>query len=653
MTLSSNDTIDLEENTATILNASILRTPGLTPLKVSQFMNFSPNSTPGNVGLAISGGSSRSMVAGMGQLRGLKELSNSQGNLLGQTRAISAVSGGSWLTTSFMYLNKAVSDNEFLGTYCEPSTYTVENLLQLDESNIGKRCTSHFSAKDLSLAAVLLIIAGLPHYMVWQVLIGIHILKPYDLYSQSAGLPNDFFSYDKTTLLQDVIHPNPSLAFETAYLITSSENCVTRPYFICNASMFVNVSGQVKQSLAPVQITPFFTGIFSTPPHALDANHQPVGGGGSTSFAFNSDLCAINPQNATLTQLRQFSLADATGTSSSFFAEYLEKQAILWRDNIKDFFDDIKGKLSTQYWQHIIDNVPVGHGKIINKLLNKLQTLSQRVDQIDHEKLLKVDIDPRIFHNAFEKLSSIVPQYRYWSVNNVNPSHDPLNNAFADGGNLENTGINALLLYQNIDNIIAFINSSTPLTQTEHGIIDASGQEIPGTAIGVSAQIPPLFGYQPYDDHAGYKLYNTDPHPSSPLLKNNQVFPSEAFAELLKGLWQASGNKDFPGSNQHAANYLQDLTTTENSWFNITGGKNIRILWVYNNFINDWYEQLSDSVRQEIFNNDPYSYYNFPNYSTIDSQLTPTQINLLAAQTSWSVCKGSANEILSMYQTAK
>lgn len=111
-----------------------------------------------------------------------------------------------------------------------------------------------------------------------------------------------------------------------------------------------------------------------------------------------------------------------------------------------------------------------------------------------------------------------------------------------------------------------------------------------------------------------------------------------------------SGNQDNPGSNQHAANYLQTLTTVTNPWFGINGGKQIKIFWVYNNLINDWYNQLPPSVRQQVFNDDPAQYYHFPCYSTWDTGLTPTQVNLLAGQTSWSIVRGSPNEILSLYQ---
>jgi len=58
--------------------------------------------TPGNVGICLSGGGSRALSAGMGQLRALRHLKTEDGlSLLAQTKAISTVSGGSWIGVRF------------------------------------------------------------------------------------------------------------------------------------------------------------------------------------------------------------------------------------------------------------------------------------------------------------------------------------------------------------------------------------------------------------------------------------------------------------------------------------------------------------------------------------------------------------------------
>ncbi len=391
----------LSKHDPSALVVKILPTNTLTPLKVQQFIDRPPETTPGNVGIAISGGSSRSMVAGMGQLRGLKALNNAQGSLLGQIKAISTVSGGSWLGIPYLYLNKDFTDDDLLGIYQEPSAYTVENLQQLSEQNLGSRCTVNFSAKDLALQAVMLIIAGLTPTMVWQTLIGIHILKFYDLHSQTEGLPDSFFSFDQHSL-EKIVNANPALADKTAHLVAAEQTKVCRPYFICNAAMFVDVTDQFKKSLVPVQITPFFAGVFSNPEDAKDVNQQVVGGGGVSSFGFNSNLQTIDHQNATISQLRQFSLTDAAGVSSSFFAEYLEKIAVIWNGNLKHFFDDVKDKFHSDRWQHLLKSIPIEHGKIIYNLINRLDILSHQEFEIANEQLIKADIDPKFFTARWE-----------------------------------------------------------------------------------------------------------------------------------------------------------------------------------------------------------------------------------------------------------
>jgi hypothetical protein len=62
------------------------------------------------------------MTAGMGQLLALKNLTTGNGqSLLGKTKAISTVSGGSWVGTTFEYLtDPEISDDDYLGTYTPP-----------------------------------------------------------------------------------------------------------------------------------------------------------------------------------------------------------------------------------------------------------------------------------------------------------------------------------------------------------------------------------------------------------------------------------------------------------------------------------------------------------------------------------------------------
>ena len=96
---------------------SVGTTPTTGPLSVKQFYTMPP-ATPGNVGVCLSGGGSRALTAGMGQLRALKKLTANGQSLLAQAKALSTVSGGSWLGVPFIYLPPgSSSDDAYLGPW--------------------------------------------------------------------------------------------------------------------------------------------------------------------------------------------------------------------------------------------------------------------------------------------------------------------------------------------------------------------------------------------------------------------------------------------------------------------------------------------------------------------------------------------------------
>jgi hypothetical protein len=647
-------------------NAGLYELKGLSPLKVSDFVSFK-NGTPGNVGICLSGGGSRAMTAGMGQLLGLMNLKQNNKSLLSQTKAVSTVSGGSWLGVTFEYLNDTdVSDQDFLGTYETPGSLKKENLDNLSEKTIAFRCTSDFSLLDLLLEAAWIgIFDGISTHMLWQTLMGIHILEFYGLFtSTSTHQADSYFTYNTTTR-QAIIDNNSSLTDETYHLIASGEDRVNRPWQVCNMGMFVNTPGTDFQFLVPVQATPFFTGIVSTPPDAKDFSGRLVGGGGVTSFAFNSDLNSVesgdNCTDVQVEQDRQWTLMDIVGTSSAAFSETLQNLAKKYVDNPEKLLEDANAnsinpldvlKKLTPFFQ---DKKPGAYENI----LEDAGSVSATED---------IESDVNTLESTFEKeglnleseLGSILddiirflnPLYKYWPVLNVAAEPDVTATNFADGGSLENTGINALLTYSDIDNLISFVNTSTGLKEVLYGIHDVNGNPIENTNIMIDAQVSSLFGYQPYNDGSkkknqlGYWTYkdnegNLREDLLNPEFMHNQVFPSEKFQEMLTAIWQATGS----GKNQGAANYLQSLTTVPNEWFGVAGNRSVKVLWVYNNFIGDWFGKLQPDV-QKVVEGIP----DFPGYSVFDTELSKPQINLLANMTAWNLIEGSPDLFQSLYQ---
>ena len=166
------------------------------------------------IGLCLSGGGSRALSAGLGQLIGLKNISNgSGGTLLDSVDYISSVSGGTWLTSIFSFsTNQALDD--LLGVYTPPNTLTEKNIGDLSAGSIG-----HAPSK-LSYTGMIDIIhkkIGLKNIIlypevrkwIWPVVVGELVLKPYNLYNGTmAGtgenikpMPDRFFSLNEATMV--------------------------------------------------------------------------------------------------------------------------------------------------------------------------------------------------------------------------------------------------------------------------------------------------------------------------------------------------------------------------------------------------------------------------------------------------------------------
>lgn len=581
------------------LNAAVVPVGPARPLTVSEFI---PAQKPGNVAVCLSGGGSRALSAGMGQLNSLRSIPYASNlSLLSQTKALSTVSGGSWLGVPFTYLPSAASDANYLGgPYVQPTNLTVPGLGALPAGCIAANVTSNFAVTDMLSQAILLYLDGVPSNMLWQTLIGLHLLTPYGLftYTSNAYAPNSFFTYQQAQL-NAIVAANPPLQPETASLVSTRP----RPYMVCNTAVFVTSNGQ--SLLAPVQATSFMTGVISTP-NATDANGFPVGGGGVTSLAFNSAPVAFNPSRSlvTVSQQRQWALLDIVGSSSAAFAATLQQLAAAFAVQ------------PTQFAQLLRDRGPAA----ADFLMRRGVPLSAGSPALASALAAQAVGDQHSLDALIAGFSNLVPAYQYWGVASPPVGSNIQTSQFADGGSLENLGVADALAYGDIDNVISFINSETAITKDAAGIIV------------VDSSIPPLFGYQPYVAGVGYVPYSGASKPNSPLTRKNQIFPSSAFQSLLNNLWSASGS----GSYQNAPIYAQPLTTVANPWFGVAGSRQVTVLWVYLERVKAWYDQLPAAVQSILGPFDSMA-NNFPHYGTFSTQLSATQINLLANLTSWTV----------------
>ena len=571
-------------------------------LRVNQFVQPAAPVCP--VAVCLSGGGSRALAAAIGQLQAFETLQANGRSLLSQVKAISTVSGGSWIGVPFVYLED-LSDVDFLGSYLAPGELTLSNISNLPPQSIGIQITNEFSVPALAIKALLLHHEGVPADMLWQTLLGLHVLAPYGLFThgqQPPFTPNSFFSLDSARLqsVEQQGFPggedqNASLAGETSNLVAAPTG-QQRPFLVCNTAMTVQAQPSGAILLAPVQITPVLTGIIGQPA-ATDTNGLAVGGGGVESFAFNSTPQAVSRTTVLTGQERQWALADAVGSSSAFFAARLAQRFAEWRADPLLFAADLGV-----------------HGP-------------PAVDFFARREVIQAPVLPPAAELTADlsSLDAIVPRYTYWPVSNVPVGQNLKTSDFTDGGSLENTGIAAMLAYSDVSTIIALVNSMTKMEPGDNNWIV------------VDQMIPPLFGMQPYNKKTGsYCPYQDADKPTLPDFRNNCVFePISAsgknmFVDLLQGLWAASGG-DYSG----AAIYKQTLNTVENPWFGVAGNRTVTVVWVYLEYNRAWHDEINDPwVRLEA---DALRVKTFPHYSTLDTQLNAREINLLANLTAWTV----------------
>jgi hypothetical protein len=214
------------------------------------------------------------------------------------------------------------------------------------------------------------------------------------------------------------------------------------------------------------------------------------------------------------------------------------------------------------------------------------------------------------------ELNGLVPRYPYWPVSN-RESNPVQTYRYADGGSLENLGVNSQLA-RGIRKLIVFVNTDTAVEKDDKGIIN------------ISSDIPPLFGYQPYSYKNGYVPYSkSNPGSSSTrVFRHNKVFDGSPFGDLCTALYEA----------KHKGGALlvkQTLQVQPQAWFGVEGGFSVDILWVYNERVKWWWDNLHTLVRDYL---DLESRFDFPLYKTVSQlHLDASEVNALAHLSCWNV----------------
>eukprot|EP00294_Goniomonas_avonlea_P013281 CAMPEP_0114562162 /NCGR_PEP_ID=MMETSP0114-20121206/12378_1 /TAXON_ID=31324 /ORGANISM="Goniomonas sp, Strain m" /LENGTH=641 /DNA_ID=CAMNT_0001747821 /DNA_START=72 /DNA_END=1997 /DNA_ORIENTATION=+ len=534
---------------------------GATGLRVDQFQQ---RNTPGNVGVAFSGGGSEALSLTMGRLRALRYL-----GLLDQVKAISSVSGGTWATVPYTYLPDSISDDDFLGPMvADQSTLHMDGLFNSDTSgqlnylpknNLGYVPTQPgMDIVALTASIPILLAQGIPSTRIWSHLIGNYVLEPFGLSAwDSQWCPTHSYCADSANCA-DIQAANPGLPLH--------QMRAGRPFHIMNTAMFIQANEESPSNPFSYEVgvhsTQYQMGIVSSPAATYIDNGQgvPVGGGTIPPHAFNSKITTLSSDgDITVSQPCPFGLSDITGASSAAPAELFKNEIPKWAK-----WTDAVG-LDPVYSYFPVDGATVGSGT-----------------------------DAK----------------------------------FADGGTIDNTGVCAMLQYEDIDNIISFVYDATAISK------DANGQVI------LNGNYPMLFGYQQYDPKTGqyppYPAWTAHDTDNTLLTESrfNQVFDAAQFQEMLDGLYAASTNNGNSPVGSGAPVFLQqNVRVMDNSWWGVKGDRTVNVLWVYSDMATDWLDTLAPAVQADMALKPNFPHINF----LLGIYLDATTVNELAHFASWIV----------------
>lgn len=232
---------------------------------------YQPGSHP--LGICFSGGGPRSLVASLGQMRGLHAL-----GLLDEIGAISAISGGAWFNTIFGYAPTSIDDTTLLGPVLNPTEITLQNLAELDPQCIAAPLL-HLTSANLNTTKTNFMIGATysetqAFNRVFARLLNDLMLKPFHLDD-----PRTFFTLD-TGSIDRIIKHNPGLTPSDFYTMRPNH-----PFLIIGAA---NVYPLGENQIARLfEYTPLYSG---TPQLFKGAgiNGMDIGGGYVESLAFDS-----------------------------------------------------------------------------------------------------------------------------------------------------------------------------------------------------------------------------------------------------------------------------------------------------------------------------------------------------------------------------
>ena len=221
---------------------------------------------PHDLGIAFSGGGTRSATAAIGQLRGLE-----RNGWLSRVRYVAAVSGGAWAAVPFTFSKEERA--VLLGNFQTPSQLTFDGVTtnptgslaravahselvsaglreaagQLGQSIVGKVFGEHEDA----LKGLLKKVGGGERSRTYARLLGVKLIEPL----VPTGSQR-FFAWDSDTVAE-IVRLNPTLSYSDFLTAGSGD----RPFLVVGASMVSTHPNYDYPRLVPVEYTPLYSGV--------------------------------------------------------------------------------------------------------------------------------------------------------------------------------------------------------------------------------------------------------------------------------------------------------------------------------------------------------------------------------------------------------
>ena len=262
-----------------------------------------------NVGIAFSGGGTRSASATLGQLRGLDKL-----DLLRSVRYISSVSGGAWTAVPFTYLPGSWTDEQFLGQPTEPRKISIEGLKRTDRNSFAHRIANSIIIDDFFEHA-----GKLAGDETFSRAIG-------NIFLDGMGIDSlgRFFTFDDRT--RDVIlRRNKKMRAGDFYAARGG-----RPFLIAGSTILRPDNVTPKPRRIHFETTPLYAGV-RVRHRKAGSQDRDIGGGYLEPFAFDSDAPENAPNNRQEVTVRlgakrhRYTLSDVMGSSGAAPAEVLDE----------------------------------------------------------------------------------------------------------------------------------------------------------------------------------------------------------------------------------------------------------------------------------------------------------------------------------------